>query len=46
LKEDEMGKHVTGIGEMSYVFKRTVGVHKGKTPPGRPMKRWEDNIKK
>jgi len=37
--------HVTGIGERRGVYRVLVGKPEGKRPLGRPMCRWEDNIK-
>ena len=33
------------MGEKRDVYKVLVGRHEGKRPLGRPMRRWEDNIK-
>jgi hypothetical protein len=33
------------MGELRNVYNVSVGKHEGKGPLGRPMRRWEDNIK-
>ena len=33
------------MGERRGVYRILVGKHEGKTPLGRPRRRWEDNIK-
>jgi hypothetical protein len=37
--------YVACFGERRGVYSVVVGKHKGKRPLGRPMHRWEDNIK-
>jgi len=37
--------HVAGNGERRGVYRVLVGKPKGRRPLGRPMRRWEDNIK-
>ena len=37
--------HVANIGETRGVYMILVGKPEGKRPLGRPMRRWEDNIK-
>jgi hypothetical protein len=37
--------HVERMGEGRVVYKVLVGKPEGKRPPGRPRRRWEDNIK-
>jgi len=37
--------HVAGNGERRGVYRILVGKPKGKSPLGRPRRRWEDNIK-
>ena len=32
-------------GERRGLYRVLVGKHEGKRPPGRPRRRWEDNIK-
>jgi len=36
--------HVAHIGERRGVYRVLVGKNEGKSPPGRPRHRWEDNI--
>jgi hypothetical protein len=38
-------RHVACMGESRGVYRVLVGKSEGKTPPGRPRHRWEDNIK-
>jgi hypothetical protein len=38
--------HVARMGERRSVYRVLVGKPEGKTPLGRPRRRWEDNIKK
>jgi len=40
-----MGWHVARMGERRGVYRFLVGKPEGKTLPGRPRRRWEDNIK-
>jgi hypothetical protein len=44
-KEDEMGGHVAHMGEVRDAYNILVGRPEGRRPLGRPMCRWEDNIK-
>jgi hypothetical protein len=37
--------HVARIGEKRNVYRLFVGKPEGKKPPGRPRRRWVDNIK-
>jgi len=37
--------HVARMGERSGVYRVLVGKPEGRRPPGRPRRRWEDNIK-
>jgi hypothetical protein len=37
--------HVERMGEGKGIYKVLVGRPEGKRPPGRPRRRWEDNIK-
>ena len=37
--------HVARMGERRGVYRVLVGKPEGKRPPGRPRRRWEDNIK-
>ena len=37
--------HVAYMGERRDVYRVLVGKPEGKRPPGRPRRRWEDNIK-
>ena len=37
--------HVVRIGKRRSVYRALVGRTEGKRPPGRPRRRWEDNIK-
>jgi hypothetical protein len=38
-------RHVARTGERRGVYKVLVGVLEGKRPLGRPIRRWEDNVK-
>jgi hypothetical protein len=38
-------KHVAHMGERRGAYRALVGKRKGRTPLGRPRRRWEDNIK-
>jgi len=38
-------RHVALMGERRGVYRVLVGKPEGKRPPGRPMRRWEYNIK-
>jgi hypothetical protein len=37
--------HVARLGERRGAYRVLVGKREGKLPPGRPRRRWEDNIK-
>jgi hypothetical protein len=37
--------HVACMGERRGACRALVGKHEGRTPPGRPRCRWEDNVK-
>ena len=37
--------HVARIGEGRTVYRLLVGKPEGRRPPGRPRRRWEDNIR-
>jgi len=39
-------EHVARMGERRGVYRNLVGKPEGKRPLGKPMRRWEDNIKK
>jgi hypothetical protein len=39
------GRHVALMGETRNVYRILVGKPEGKRPPGRPRRRWVDNIK-
>jgi hypothetical protein len=45
VKEDEMGKHVTRIGEKRNACRIIVRKPEGKRPLRRPRRSWVDNIK-
>jgi hypothetical protein len=45
IEKNEMGGHVALRGEGRGVHRVLVGKPEGKTPLGRPRRRWEDNIK-
>jgi hypothetical protein len=45
VKEDEMGRACSALGEKGNAFKIWVGKPEWKRPLGRPKHRWEDNIK-
>ena len=36
--------HVADMGESKDVYRVLVGQLEGKSPPGRPRRRWQDNI--
>jgi hypothetical protein len=38
--------HIAPIGEGRSVYRISMGKPEGKRPPGRPRRRWDDNIKK
>ena len=37
--------HVAHTGESKGAYRVLVGIHEGKSPLGRPRRRWEDNSK-
>jgi hypothetical protein len=39
------GEHVNTYGEKRNAYRILVGKPEGKRPPGRPRRRWADNIK-
>ena len=41
----EIGSYVARMGEVRSTFKILTGTPAGKTPLGRPRRRWEDNIR-
>jgi hypothetical protein len=45
VKEDEMGRVCSTNGEKGNTHRILVGKPEGKTPLGRPRRRWVDNIK-
>jgi hypothetical protein len=45
LKEDEMGRACSTNGAKRNAYRILVGKPEGKRPLGRPIHRWEDNIK-
>jgi hypothetical protein len=45
LKEDEVDGTCSTHGEGRGVYRVLVGSPEGESPPGRPRRRWEDNIK-
>ena len=45
IEKNEMGGHVARMEEGRGVRKVLVGKPEGKSPLGRPRRRWEDNIK-
>jgi hypothetical protein len=45
IREDEMGRHTTYIGERRNRYKVVVGKPEGNRPLGGLKHRWEDNIK-
>jgi hypothetical protein len=45
LRVFEMGGACSLDGEGKGVYRVSMGKPEGKTPPGRPRRRWEDNIK-
>jgi hypothetical protein len=45
IEKNEMGEACSVYGERKDVYRVLVGKPKGKRPLGRPMRRWEDNIK-
>jgi hypothetical protein len=45
MKEDEVGGTCGTHGEGRGVYRVLVGEPESKRPPGRPRRRWEDNIR-
>jgi len=45
IEKYEMGGACSAYGEGTVVYRVLVGKLEGKTPLGRPRRRWEDNIK-
>jgi hypothetical protein len=45
VAEDEMGRACSTNGEKRNAYRVLVGKPNGKRPPGRPIRRWVDNIK-
>jgi hypothetical protein len=45
IEKNEMGRACNAYGEGRGVYRVLVGKTEGKRPLGRPMPRWEDNIK-
>jgi hypothetical protein len=43
VKEDEMRRHVTRVGEIRNAYKIFVGKPEGKRPLGKPRRRWKNN---
>jgi hypothetical protein len=41
----KLARHVACTGEMRNAYKILVGNPEGKSPLGRPRRRWEDNIR-
>jgi hypothetical protein len=39
-------EHLTRMGEGRSIYRVSVGGTEGKRPPGRPRRRWEDDIKR
>ena len=37
--------HAARMGEKRGIYRVLVGKHEGKSPLGRPMRKWEDDIK-
>jgi hypothetical protein len=46
IEKNELSGHVARMGERRGVYIVSVGKPEGKRSLGRPMRRWEDNIKK
>jgi hypothetical protein len=40
-----LAEHVARMGEIRNAYNILVGKPEGKGPPGRPRRRWEDNIR-
>jgi hypothetical protein len=45
VEDDEMGGNVARMGEKRNAYRLLVGKPEGKRPPGRPTRRWVDNIR-
>jgi hypothetical protein len=45
VKEDEMGRECSTYGAKRNASRIFVGTPEGKRPLGRPIRRWENNIK-
>jgi hypothetical protein len=45
VKKTEMARYVAYLGDRRGAYRALVGKPEGRTPPGRPRRRWEDNIK-
>jgi len=45
IGKNEMSGACSMYGERTGVYKVLVGILEGKRPLGRPMRRWEDNVK-
>jgi hypothetical protein len=45
VKEDEMGRACSTLGEMMNGYRILVGKPEAKRPLGRPRRRWENNFK-
>jgi hypothetical protein len=45
VKEDDMGRACSTLGARRNAYKILVGKPEGKRPLGRPICRWNDNIK-
>jgi hypothetical protein len=45
IEKNEMGGHVSRMGEERGVYRVLVGKPEGKRPLGRPRPRWEDTIR-
>jgi hypothetical protein len=45
VKANEVGRLCARVGEERKVYKVLVGKPEGKTPLGRPRRRWEDGIR-
>ena len=45
IEKNEMGGKVACMGDRRGVFRVLVGKREGKSPLGRPRRRWDDNIK-
>jgi hypothetical protein len=45
VKEDQIGRTYSTLGVKRNAFRALVGKPEGKRSPGRPRRRWENNIK-